>query len=128
MDNNILEFIKKAKVKHGEKYDYSKIIYNNSITKVIIICKEHGEFLQKPTYHLQKTNNCNKCYNLLRGKSQKFDTNIFIQKSKEIHGEKYDYTKINYINSSTKVIITCKVHVDFLQIPNDHLQYSGCSK
>ena len=85
--NNI--FIEKAKQIHNDKYDYSKVNYVNSRTKVCIICPEHGEFWQTPHNHL-KGYGCTKC-----GKEKshlsKITTEDFIAKSKEIHGNKYDY-------------------------------------
>ena len=54
------EFIAKAKAVHGNRYDYSKVVYVNTQTKVCIICKEHGEFWQKPKNHLCG-NGCVKC-------------------------------------------------------------------
>ena len=119
------EFIKKAKLIHIEdKYDYSKVEYINSKTKVIIICKKHGEhyeFEQIPSSHL-KGNGCPKCVG--RNKT----TKEFIEKAKELHGDLYDYTKVNYIDVKTKVIIICKEHDEFEQTPDSHLnKKSGCT-
>jgi hypothetical protein len=46
-------FIEKSKIKHFDNYDYSKVNYINNSTDIIIICKKHGEFLQKPAVHLR---------------------------------------------------------------------------
>ena len=117
------EFIDKAKEIHGDKYDYSKVIYINANTKIIIICKIHGEFLQTPSHHLGRKDGCIKC-----GITYSPTTDEFIDKAKDIHGDKYDYSKVNYINANTKVIIICKYHGDFLQTPHSHLgRNSGCS-
>ena len=62
MYKNSSQFITKAKLVHGDKYDYSKVNYTNSKTKVCIICPEHGEFWQIATEHLQGCN-CPKCAN-----------------------------------------------------------------
>jgi len=115
-------FIDKAKEINGELYDYSNVNYVDSKTKVIIICKEHGEFLQAPNKHLQK-HKCPKC--MCR---EKRNNEEFIEKAKEIHGDKYDYSKIEYSNSQTKIIIICNNHGEFLQIPNSHIQGMGCIK
>ena len=50
----------------------------------------------------------------------------FINRAKEKHGDKYDYSKVNYINSSTKICIICPIHGEFWQAPLDHLKYKGC--
>ena len=55
-------------------------------------------------------------------------TELFIEKSKLIHGDKYDYSKVDYRKSKVNVIITCKVHGDFLQTPNNHLRSANCYK
>ena len=116
------EFIKKAKQVHKNKYDYSKVRYINAKTKAIIICKKHGRFLQTPNSHLcgQKCPRCNKTH--------KLSTDIFIKKAKQVHDSKYDYSKVKYINTKTKVIIVCKKHKKFLQIPGNHLKGHGCPK
>ena len=119
---SIDEFIKKAKEKHGYKYDYSKVEYINNKTKVCIICPEHGEFWQTPHNHL-KGYGCSKCSgNYLH------TLNEFIEKSKEIHGDKYGYSKVDYINALTKVCIVCSEHGDFWQTPHNHLKGQGCPK
>jgi hypothetical protein len=120
-------FIEKSKLIHGDKYDYSKVDYLNSRNKVIIICKIHGGFLQKPNGHLDGKG-CKKCGRDVCSNKLKFSSEEFIQKAKIIHGDKYDYSKVNYINCNTKVIIICKIHGEFLQIPSGHLSNKGCSK
>jgi len=117
---NTTDFIQKSIEKHGDKYDYSMVEYNKSNEKVIIICKIHGEFEQYANIHL-RGNGCQKC-----GKHYRYDTVEFIEKSKLIHGDKYDYSKTDYINNQTKVIITCNKHGDFEQKPNNHLNRNGC--
>ena len=116
-------FISKANNIHKNRYDYSKVDYINAKTKITIICREHGEFQQTPSNHLSRFN-CQKCANNL-----KLNTTIFIEKAKQIHGDKYDYTKVNYINSNTQIIIICKVHGEFSQIPDFHINRKcGCPK
>jgi hypothetical protein len=120
--SNTEEFICKARLIHGDKYDYSKVVYVNSFTKVIIICKTHGEFLQTPSKHLNKRG-CNKCSN-----NVKITNNNFIKKAIDIHGTKYTYRRTNYAGNKNKVIITCPIHGDFLQQAAAHLQGQGCPK
>jgi hypothetical protein len=119
-------FIKKAKEIHGSKYDYSKVEYKNAKTKVIIICSIHGEFEQQPGSHVSNTQprGCAECGK----KSKKNTTEKFIEESIKVHGDKYDYSKVNYIKNSEDVIIICKIHGEFLQQPNNHIAGSGCKK
>lgn len=121
------EFIEKAKKIHGDKYDYSKAEYAGAKTKLCIICPEHGEFLMKPNSHLNGQG-CPKCGFEKRGEAKKSSTKEFIKKAKEIHGNKYDYSKVEYVNNSTKVCIVCPVHGEFWQTPAEHLSGYGCQK
>ena len=121
-------FIEKAKEVHGDKYDYSKVEYINSKTKVCIICPKHGEFWQKPNSHISNKQGCIKCFEEKRGYEIKYNLEIFIKKAKEVHGDKYDYSKVKYINSQTKVCIICPKHGEFWQTPREHLQGFNCQK
>ena len=120
--SNTIEFIEKSTKIHGDIYDYSKVNYIDATTKIIISCKIHGDFEQKPYSHL----NGHGCY--MCCKNRKLNTIEFIEKAKLIHGDKYDYSKVDYKYNDEKVIITCKIHGDILQTPNHHLQGSGCGK
>ena len=116
------KFINKAKKIHNDKYDYSLVDYIHSKTKVKIICFEHGVFEQMPQKHLIGQG-CSKC-----SKTKKLTTEKFIKKSQEIHGNKYDYSIVNYINYHTKVKIICPEHGVFEQKPDNHLNGNGCFK
>lgn len=119
------DFIKKAKKVHGDKYDYSKVNYKDSTQKVIIICNEHGEFTKSPSKHL-RGQGCPNCSIDLKKKKLNYDVHEFIELSKQIHGDKYDYSNVEYINSHEKVKIICPEHGQFEQRPNGHLSGHGC--
>lgn len=122
---NTEQFIEKAKKVHEDKYDYSKVEYVNPKTKVCIICSEHGEFWQKPYNHLNGQG-CSKCrYGMLSNKYKK-TTEQFIEEAKKVHGDKYDYSKVNYNLCQDKVIIICPKHGEFKQRPLSHIQGQGC--
>lgn len=97
-------FIEKANKVHNHRYDYSKVNYINNREKVCIICPEHGEFWQGPYKHLTGQG-CPKC-----GGTQKSNIDEFILKAKKVHGNKYDYSKVEYVNNKTKVCIICPEH------------------
>ena len=125
---NINDFLEKAKKVHGDKYDYSKVNYKNSQTKVCIICPEHGEFWQTPANHLFGAG-CKKCSAKEVHEKQKSTKENFINQAKNIHGDKYDYSKVEYINNKTKVCIICPEHGEFWQRPDKHLFCKrGCPK
>ena len=121
-------FVNKAKNIHGDKYDYSKVEYAGNRNKVCIICPKHGEFWQRASSHLIGCG-CPKCYNENeRGKGRQHDTIWFINKSREIHGNRYDYSKVKYVDMVTKVCIICQKHGEFWQTPINHLNSNGCNK
>ena len=125
-DTKTIDFIERAQKLHNAMYDYSKVQYKNSSLKVTITCFKHGDFYQTPNNHL-KPSGCKECRNMkLRQERQKTLTD-FVKQSKEMHGNEYDYNKVQYINGNTKVIITCSAHGDFEQLPSGHLNGKGCA-
>lgn len=127
MTDKTKEFIKKAIDVHGDKYDYSKVDYKKSKEKVIIICNEHGEYLQQPSNHLQG-NGCKKCGIENTKQQLTLTQNDFVVKANKIHKNAYDYSKFNYVNNRTKGIIICKLHKEFMQKASGHLTGYGCPK
>ncbi len=122
------DFIKKAKEIHGNTYDYSLVDYKNNSTKIKIICPKHGEFIQVPSNHLLK-HGCDKCAREYLIKSKTLTVGDFTKKAKEIHGNAYDYSLVDYKNNSTKIKIICPKHGIFEQNPNNHISAkNGCSK
>lgn len=118
--SNVEEFIVNAKLAHGNKYDYSKVIYKNARTKVIITCPIHGDFEQTPNNHL-RGQNCPDC--VVHNCS---NTEEFVNKAIIIHNNKYRYNKVNYVKSNVKVVIICSIHGAFKQTPSNHLVGQGC--
>ncbi len=112
-------FIRKSKLKHGEKYDYSLVNFKDGNT-VVMIGYKGVYYLQKPYHHL--SGNCPENINL----SVKKSTEQFINESNRVHDFKYLYDNTNYVSNQTKVIITCLKHGDFEQRPLSHLQGMGC--
>ena len=122
------QFVEEARNVHGDKYDYSKVVYAGNKKTVTITCPKHGDFKQTPLYHLQG-HGCQCCYDDRRGQMRVLGKENFIDLAREIHGDKYDYSKVKYVNNHTHVIITCPTHGDFLQTPNKHLSHKqGCPR
>lgn len=123
------EFINQAKAKYGDKFDYSCVTYTNSRTRVIIKCHVHGEFEQTPSAHLNSRRGCYGCWVDDRGNLRRDSQDDFISKAIEKHGDKYDYSFVEYKESQSKVRIICLKHnIGFLQRPNRHLQGDGCPR
>jgi len=114
-------FILRAKKVHGDKYDYSETNYVNGRTKVNILCPLHGVFQQLPKNHLYLKQECPKCAG--KGKS---NNSRFIENSLNVHGNSYDYSKVNYLNNRSIVKIVCLKHGEFKQTPTRHLSGDGC--
>ena len=115
------DFIEKAKQVHGETYDYSLVDYVKTNQKVDIICPKHGVFQQTPQKHLAGQI-CPMCTRAKYGET-------FLERARTVHGDRYDYSKVEYVNSYTKVEIICKVHGSFWQKPHDHTTSGqGCPK
>lgn len=191
-----LDFLERAREIHGNEFDYSDVIFVNSHTKVVIKCRIHGSFEQKPSKHWsgqgcklcsrkknserrkeqtkklfkskakkvhsnlyvynldnlvsydsvisitcskhgdfnQKANvhlrgsGCQKCARLNTASARRKTIDQFIQDAKEVHGHRYDYSRVNYVNSHTNVSIICKIHGEFEQQPSNHLMGKNCSK
>lgn len=123
------QFIEKATKIHGNKFDYSKVEYNDSHTKVSIICLEHGDFYQSPTSHLSGSG-CPKCaWKYKRGKYRLTTLETFLTQAKEIHGDKYDYSQVEWKNTRIPITIICSIHGAFNQVPQNHIrQKCGCRK
>jgi hypothetical protein len=119
------EFIEKAKKIHNNLYDYSLSLYKDSRTKVNINCSIHGIFSQTGNAHLTGQG-CPKCGTINAHKKISHNNESFINKAKKIHGDRYDYSKVNYVNNHTSVEIVCKIHGTFNQVPNIHLNKKGC--
>lgn len=136
------EFIERAREVHGDKYDYSQTVYRGSQQKVTIICPIHGSFEQRATSHLQGAG-CKRCAAKAnrshgpqakpKGKPKRIGApamtlDEFVNRAHEIHGDKYDYSQVEYVNQRTKVKIICPVHGLFEQRPSTHLRGSGCPR
>ena len=119
------EFIKEAIKIHGSKYEYQKACYLKSNIKIIITCKEHGDFEQSTKKHLQGQG-CKQCGYIKNGNLTRLTTEQFIEKANLIHNNYYSYEFTNYISNKEKVIITCPIHGDFPQTASSHLQGVNC--
>lgn len=123
--NKIIEDIK---VRNKFPWDFTKFSYVNSSTKVIVTCPVHQEDTHILVGNLRKGVGCAKCASTSRSLKKRSNTQEFISKAKEVHGDIYLYDKVEYVKASKLVTITCKIHGDFEQRPNCHLRGKGCKK
>ena len=116
------EIIEQFKAVHGDKYDYSLVVFKTVSDKVDIICPKHGVFQMTPTAH-RLGQNCPKCTGRYR------TTESLISEFREVHGDKYDYSKVEFTKMNEKVCIICSEHGEFWQTPSKHLiSGHGCPK
>jgi very-short-patch-repair endonuclease len=122
------EFKEASRKIHGDKYDYSRVVYVNAHVKVEIKCPKHGWFWQTPKHHKNDGSGCNLCGYEAGAKKQSLTLKEFLKKAEMKHLGKYDYSKVQYLNNHTHVVITCPHHGDFKQTPSNHLHPSprGC--
>ena len=123
------EVIEQFKNEHGDKYDYSLVEYKKNNIKVNIRCRRHGVFTQTPRDHIAGQG-CDLCGRITQGMKKRMTQDEFIKRAKEIHGNKYDYSKVVYQGNNVKVTIICntKGHKPFRITPSDHIhQESGCT-
>ena len=118
--------------KYFEKHypDYELLTdYNGNKNYITVRCKIDGYTWNTKPNWLQHGTGCQKCYNRRRGETTRIGTENFIKRSKETNGDKYDYSKVNYINNKTPVVLTCPKHGDFSVRPDKHLNRGdGCPK
>ena len=122
------QFIEKARSVHGDKYTYDKAVYKQSNLPITITCQIHGDFEQCPKVHIYQKSGCQKCAETHRGEFHKDSLTDFINKASRVHKDKYNYEKVNYVNSTTKIVIICPEHGEFTQIPSEHISGKGCKK
>lgn len=124
------DFIKRAKERFGDKYDYSKVIYNGCNEKVTIICPEHGEFKQSPSTHLSTHVGCPECGKISAADGwHKVSVGKFIENARKKHGNKYDYSKVQYNGIYDRITVICPEHGEFYPTAFSHIHkymYGGC--
>jgi len=116
-------FLEKAKLIHGDTYDYTKSNYVKNKEKITIICRKHGEFYQTPEKHILSKQGCPKC-----AKNTKITEKKFIELCNIKHNNKYDYSLVHYKNANSKIDIICPIHGFFSQRANSHMHGSSCPK
>lgn len=128
MTTPAIKFIEKANQVHNSQYDYSEINYIKSSVPIKIICPHHGSFMQRPGVHLRGCG-CPECAVLkvkTHGVNRRVTTAHIIDKFKQVHGDVYDYSLVEYIRDDDKVSIICRVHGIFLQKASNHYNGKGC--
>jgi protein-arginine kinase activator protein McsA len=117
-------FVERATAVHGEKYDYSEVTYVDNRTPVVVICKTCGhKFKIIPFNHFNGIG-CKPCFCVSRRKP----VEKFLEQAHDIHGNLYDYSSMQYVDTNTKIAIICtRCKKTFYQMPSLHIgQGNGC--
>lgn len=130
MDNKTLKFIELAKQKHGNKYDYKFTTYIGATKPITIVCPKHGKQTITACIHLRFTG-CPKCKIETIANKRRLTMERFLEVSRSVHGDKYDYSKVVLGNNATRkqhVTIICPIHGEFKQQPAKHMDGDNCPK
>lgn len=118
------DFIAKSKIIHGDSYGYEKVVYENNVSMVTITCHKHGDFVQRAGSHLTGCG-CRKCHIEATRTAQE----EFIRTARDVHGDKYDYSRVVYSGNKKPVKVICPVHGEFKIKPNSHTSTrTGCAR
>ncbi len=127
------EIIERLRSLFGEKYSYEQVVFKNMKTPITLICHEkdangveHGAFTMRPDNIFSSHQECPKCYDDRRSQAQRKPVEQFTEEATKVHGGLYEYHKVNYVNTNSKVCIVCPIHGDFWQTPSNHLRGKGC--
>lgn len=128
LSHSLERFIEDARKAHGDRYDYSEVEYVNALTNVTIVCPKHGPFKQKPANHIRDVG-CPRCGDESMAAKRVLTTEEFVTAAKAAHGNRYDYSKVDYKTSHDKVEIVCPEHGSFWQVAANHTNsnhQAGC--
>lgn len=117
------DFILKSIIKHGKQYNYDKVIFVNTTSKVEIVCKKHGSFKQEPYMHYHRGQGCPKCFQERNGLTNE----EYIYRAKKVHGDRYDYSMVKYKHNTKPIVIICRTHGEFKQLARSHVEGHGCN-
>lgn len=120
-------FLKRANEIHDNKFQYDLTGFKNRTSKVKIYCEKHGWFEQSASNHLFGTS-CPECAKAIKSQKMSLTKEQFIENAIKIHGNKYDYSKVEYSNNKVHVCIICPEHGEFWQRPDMHLSGDGCPR
>lgn len=125
---NLFDFLEIAKITHDNYYSYDKFNYINNSTKSIITCPIHGDFEQSPEKH-KAGQGCKQCGIKKAARLRTMSQEDFIERCKSFYkNDEFDFSKTVFVNTSSKVIVTCKYHGDILMNPQNLLKGMSCKR
>ncbi|SJN09879.1 Phage protein [Leucobacter sp. 7(1)] len=122
------EWIAQAVAKFGGRFDYSEVTYRGADARITILCPSHGSFSSTPYRHLLSRHGCPECANAMAGDARRLGLDGFIERARLVHGFKYDYAQVDYKSTEGAVTIVCPGHGPFSQSAGNHLNGAGCPR
>lgn len=122
------EWIQKSKQKFKDKFDYSKTKYTGKRNNVTLICPEHGEFIMNAESHIKSVTGCPYCGTKQSNKARSLTQEEYLNKLKEVYGDKYDYSKVDYQGQKRNITLICPKHGEFSHRADGYLYKIGCPK
>lgn len=123
---DIEEFIARSKMAHGDRYDYSNSIVGGMKNRISIRCRDHGEFSVTASRHYRAGAGCPTCFWSTR-KASVATLDEFINEALIVHGNIYDYSKVDFVALQKSVTIVCREHGEFKQSAYNHIKdKNGC--
>ena len=119
------EFIKRSKEQHGERFSYEKTVYTGVFDPVIVTCNIHGDLNTSANRHL-KGYGCTECADQVNKDKNQRAKSVFKEKAQKILGDNFDLSEADYVKSTTKVKVICKIHGEFWTTPSNILQGQSC--
>ena len=119
------EWISRFRAKHGNKYDYSKANITTGRSKIEIVCPQHGSFWQHPENHAYGKG-CKPCGNERSAEKQRLTQDEWLEQAMEVHGDRFDYSLVEYTGWDDKVDIICPIHGVVPQRAGSHITGRGC--
>ena len=123
-------FIEKANGIYHGRYDYSRVSYGGKRSKVEIICSKHGSFWLTPEGHTsgKQARGCPMCSIDSWAMSKRKSQSDYLGDARRVHGDRYSYDRVVYLGKRCKVCVSCRIHGDFWQGAQKHLEGHGCPK
>lgn len=120
------EFMNEVKFKNGYDLDLTNFVYGGRDTKSLVRCKVCGYEWKTTPRVLLGNHGCPIC-NMKNGHAKmRSSQDDVVQKLLEIYGDKYDFSKVEYVNARTKIEVVCKKHGSFFTMPHDLFNLHGC--
>ena len=120
-------FMERMRENFGDKYDFSISVFNGSNNDVEYICPKHGKQVTKAR-NLLEGYGCKMCARELIKKKLSYTQEEFLERAHQVHGDRYDLSKVVYKNNNEKIEVVCPIHGSYWVLPRTFLSGHNCAK